>query len=199
MLTVDESLKKLNIPVADFSVASNIKEAGFLANKYKFPVVLKLISSKIIHKTDVGGVKIVKDKKEFINTAKKFLKKGRLLVQKQVDGVEFFLGIKKDASFGHVLLAGLGGIFVEVYKDISFRVCPITKKDAREMLDELKGRALLEGIRGRKPVNKNKLIDVMVKLSHLPEKLPGIQELDINPLFVNDKDVKAVDARLELR
>jgi len=121
-----------------------------------------------------------------------------VLVQEHVSGVEAFLGIKNDPTFGHVLLAGIGGIFVEVYKDIAFRVCPITKKDAESMLDELKGKALLEGVRGMK-VNRKSLLDAMVKLSELPTKIPKLEELDVNPFFVNSKEGVAVDARLVLR
>ena len=198
ILTIDESLKKLNIPVAKHSVASSLSEVERSAKNYGFPVVLKLISPKVIHKTEAGGVKVVHDLSELRETANLYLKQGKVLIQEHCSGVEMFLGIKKDASFGHVLLTGIGGIFVEVYKDVSFRVCPIEAKDAEQMLSELKGKALLSGVRGQKPVNQKALIDAMVKLSHLPDKL-GIEELDVNPFFINDKEGKAVDARLVLR
>jgi len=110
-----------------------------------------------------------------------------------------FLGIKNDPTFGHVLLAGIGGIFVEVFKDIAFRVCPITRKDAEQMLAELKGRALLKGVRGQKPVNEKALIDSMISLSKLPDKIAGLEELDVNPFFISDKGGKAADARLVLK
>jgi len=196
MLTVDESLKKLNIPTAKQQLVDSVEKAEKIAKKFGFPVVLKLVSPKIIHKTEEGAVKIVHRFDDVHDTVKTFLKKGKVLVQEHVPGVEMFLGIKKDPTFGHVLLAGMGGIFVEVYKDISFRVCPITKADAEEMLDELKGKKILEGIRGQKAVNRKALIDAMVKLSQLPKKLPKIQELDVNPFFINQKEGKAVDARI---
>ena len=120
-------------------------------------------------------------------------------MQEFCEGTEFFMGIKRDATFGHVLLAGLGGIFVEVYKDVAFRVCPITRTDAESMLDELKGKAILAGVRGQKPINRKALIDIMVSLSELPKKLPNLQELDVNPFIINDKQGVAVDARIVLK
>ena len=198
-LTVDASLNKLNIPVAKHHVASSSSEVEKYAKSYGFPVVLKLISPKAIHKTEVGGVKIVHNLNELHETTNKFLKKGKILIQEHCSGVEMFLGIKNDPTFGHVLLAGIGGIFVEVFKDIAFRVCPITRKDAEQMLAELKGRALLKGVRGQKPVNEKALIDSMIALSKLPDKIAGLEELDVNPFFINDKGGKAADARLVLK
>lgn len=199
MLTIDESFKRLNIPVAKHKLASSMAEVERTVKAYGFPVVLKLVSPKVIHKTEEGGVVVAHTKDKVKAAAQKFLRKGKVLVQEHASGVELFLGIKKDSTFGHVLLAGIGGIYVEVYKDISFRVCPITRKDAKEMLDELKGKALLEGVRGQKPVDRKKLVDAMVELSKLPKKLPGIEELDVNPLFANNRGVKAVDARIALK
>lgn len=198
ILTVDESLSKINIPVARHHLASSVKDVERYAKKFGFPVVLKLVSPEVIHKTEAGGVTAVRQLDFLRETASKFLERGKVLVQEHCSGVEMFLGIKNDPSFGHVLLAGIGGIYVEVYKDVAFRVCPINAREAEQMLDELKGKALLAGVRGQKPVNKRALIDAMVKLSRLPEKLPNIQELDINPFFINEKEGKAVDARLVL-
>src|SRR5574341_329320 len=199
ILTVDESLNELNIPVARHHVASSIAQVERFSKAYGFPVVLKLISPKVIHKTEAGGVKIVHDLAELRTTASKFLEQGKVLVQEHCSGVEMFLGIKNDPSFGHVLLAGIGGIYVEVYKDVSFRVCPITGNDAEKMLDELKGRALLKGVRGQKPIKMKALVDAMISLSKLPERVKNIEELDVNPFFINDKEGKAVDARLVLK
>jgi acyl-CoA synthetase (NDP forming) len=199
MLSLDEALNKLNIPIAKFELADSLQKVERAQKKFGFPCVLKLVSPKVIHKTEEGGVKVVHDLSELRETSNAFLKKGRVLVQEKCDGVELFLGIKNDPSFGHVLLAGVGGIFVEVYKDISFRVCPISKKDAEQMLDELKGKKLLEGIRGLKPVNRKALVDAMVSVSKLPEQIKGLEELDVNPLFSNEKESVAVDARIVLK
>ncbi len=199
ILTVDESLSRINIPVARHHTVSSVKDVERYAKKFGFPVVLKLVSPEVIHKTEAGGVTAVRQLDFLRETASKFLERGKVLVQEHCSGVEMFLGIKNDPSFGHVLLAGIGGIYVEVYKDVAFRVCPINAREAEQMLDELKGKALLSGVRGQKPVNKRALIDAMVKLSRLPEKLPNIEELDINPFFINEKEGKAVDARLVLQ
>jgi len=199
ILTVDESLDKLNIPIAKHHVASSLAEVEKNAKKMGFPVVLKLISPEVIHKTEAKGVQIVPDMKELRVVAKNFLKQGKVLIQESCYGAEMFLGIKNDPTFGHVLLAGIGGIFVEVYKDIAFRVCPISKKDAESMLDELKGKAILKGIRGDKAVNMKALLDAMVSLSRLPEKIPKLEELDVNPFFINEKEGKAADARIVLK
>ncbi len=196
ILTVDESLAKLNIPVAKHYVASSIDQAERFAKSFGFPVVLKLVSPKVIHKTEAGGVQIVHNPAELREIAAKFLEKGKVLVQEHCSGVEMFLGLKNDPSFGHVLLTGIGGVFVEVYRDVAFRVCPINQTDAERMLDELKGKALLKGVRGQKPVNQKALVSAMVSLSKLPEKFPKLEELDVNPFFVNEKEGKAVDARL---
>ncbi len=199
MMTVDESLKILNIPVARHEVADSLQSVERLAKSFGFPVVLKLVSPEVIHKTESGGVKIVHSLDELRFVSSRFLEQGKVLVQERCSGVEMFLGIKNDPCFGHVILAGVGGIFVEVYKDIAFRVCPITARDAELMLSELRGKALLQGVRGQKPVNMNALMDAMVRLSRLPEKFPNLEELDVNPLFVDDKEVKAADARIVLK
>lgn len=199
MLPLDEALKMLNIPCAKFELADSLVNVERAQKRMGFPCVLKLVSPKIAHKTEEGGVNIVHDLSELRETASIFLKKGKVLVQEKCAGVEMFLGIKNDPVFGHVLLAGIGGIFVEVFKDISFRVCPISKKDAEHMLYELKGNTLLAGVRGAKPVNHRALIDAMVALSKLPGELKNLEELDVNPFFINDKEGKAVDARIVLK
>lgn len=198
-MMADEALSMLNIPVAKFEVFDSLNSIERVAKSYGFPVVLKLLSPEVVHKTEAGGVKVVHDLAELRKTASAFLARGKVLVMEHCSGVEIFLGIKKDATFGHVLLAGVGGIFVEVYKDVAFRVCPVNARDAEFMLAELRGKALLQGVRGQKPVNMKALIDAMVRLSKLPEKYPALEELDVNPLFVNDKDVKAADARFVLK
>lgn len=197
-MLLDEALSKLNISTAKFVVCDSLKRAERAVKEFGFPVVLKLISKDAVHKTEKGGVKLCHSLADVRESASKYLDSGKVLVQEYVEGVEFFIGIKKDPAFGPVLLAGVGGIFVEVFKDVSFRVCPIDKRDAEEMLSELKGKALLDGIRGKKPVNKKALIDAMAKLSALPQSMPNLVELDVNPIIINDKELKAVDARFVL-
>lgn len=184
-------------PVAKHVVVRNPDEAKHFADKTWYPVVLKALSPKIIHKTEANAVQVVHGIKE-LDAAFAALKKlaPDILVQEFVKGSEFIIGLKKDPTFGHVVLAGVGGIYVEVYKDVSFRACPITAKDAEQMLDDLKGKAIFTA-RGRK-LRKEALIEALVKLSKLPEKQPKIAELDINPFILNEQEGKIVDARVIL-
>lgn len=185
-------------PVAKHVLVKHPDEAARFAEKTWYPIVLKALSPKIIHKTESGAVKVVHGIKQ-LDQEFVALKKlaPDILVQEFVKGTEFILGLKKDPTFGHVILAGIGGIYVEVYKDVSFRVCPITAKDAEAMLDDLTGRAILAGVRGVQ-LKKQALVNAIVRLSKLPEKQPRIAELDINPFILNDHEGKIVDARVVL-
>jgi len=178
-------------------VAKKAEEAKRFAEKTGYPVVLKALSARIIHKTEAGAVKIVHSadqlEKEFAELKKLA---PTILVQEFVEGNEFIIGLKNDPTFGHVVLAGIGGIYVEIYKDVSFRVCPIAEDDAEQMLDELKGKDIFTA-RGKK-LNRKALVDALVKLSRLPQKQPKISELDINPLILNEKEGQIVDARVIL-
>jgi succinyl-CoA synthetase beta subunit len=190
------------IPCARTKLVSTFEEASSFAKE--FPVVIKLISPQSVHKSDLGLVKIVKDRNEleqgfddFIGIAKKKnLSVQGVLVQEFVSGQQLIVGLKKDATFGHVIALGLGGIFVEIFKDITFRVCPITPKDADMMIQDLKSKDILFGARGQKPVDIEFIKRSLVSLSKIVEKYPQISELDINPLIVNEKGGKAVDVRL---
>lgn len=205
VLTVDESqnLLKKYLPTAKFILAQTLSDAKKMT---KFPLVLKLVSDKAIHKTDVKGIRIVHSKseleKEFkalqsVAKKKKLPLKG-IHVQEFVEGTELIIGIKNDLTFGHVLLFGMGGIFVEVFKDVSFRVCPITIKDASDMINELKSKKILEGTRGQKALNIKLLKEILVKTSKIPNDHPEIEEMDINPFILNDKKGFVADARIVL-
>jgi acyl-CoA synthetase (NDP forming) len=208
ILTENAAEKMLSkfLPVARSILAKKEEDAAKFAKKIKYPVVLKIISPQALHKTEVSGVRIVKNEAELkseFNSLSSLSKKRKLklegiLVQEFVKGTELIIGIKKDATFGHVILFGIGGVFVEVLKDISFRVCPITANDAEQMIDELKAKALLFGVRGQKPVNLKLLKEILVKASKLPERYPKITEMDINPFMLNDKLGKVADARIVL-
>lgn len=199
-----EQLLSKSLPVAKSMLAKKEEDAAKFAKKIKYPVVLKIISPQALHKTEVSGVRIVKNEAELkqeFNSLLSLAKKRKLrlegvLVQEFIKGRELIIGIKKDATFGHIILFGIGGIFVEVLNDVSFRVCPITANDAGQMIDELKAKALLFGIRKQKPVNLKLLKEILVKVSKLPEKYPKITELDINPFIINDKTGKVADARV---
>lgn len=198
------------LPVATSLLAKKPEQAVEFVKKQKlsYPVVLKLISKQALHKTDIGGVKIAKSEQEVIAYYNELLavaKKKKLkidgktegiLIQEYIEGKQLLVGIKKDATFGHVIAFGLGGILVEVMKDVSFRVCPIEEHDAQQMIDELKFSNILYGVRGDKPVAFKELKNILIKASKIVEKNPEISELDINPLIINEKFAKVVDARI---
>ncbi len=165
--------------------------------KFGFPLVLKAIGKEIVHKTEMKGVSIVNNEKEAVKEFKRIKKlKGvtSVLVQEYVKGLETIVGVKKDETFGHLIIFGLGGIFVEILKDYSVRICPIDKEEALNMIEELKARKIFEGFRGLK-VDKNKIAEIISKLSKFAVT-KDIEEMDINPLICNEKDCYAVDVRI---
>lgn len=178
----------------------------------KAPVVVKIMSPDILHKSDAGGVKVglktAAAVKKAINAmaASPQIKAahidGYLIEEMAPAGQEMVIGGLRDPQFGPMVMVGLGGIFVEVLADVSFRICPITRLDAEEMLDELKGAAILAGARGRKPVSRDAIIDVLLKVGGenglLMQCAGDITEADINPLIVSDSAAVAVDARFIL-
>ena len=171
--------------------------------KIKPPMVLKIISDQALHKSDIGGVRIIKreeDLQEEFNdllkiAKRRLLKLDGILVQEFYEGEQLIIGIKKDPVFNHIILFGVGGIFTEVFNDTSIRKCPITKEDAQEMIDELRARKIFYGFRGKK-LNIEFLKKILVKVSEIPLKHKKIEELDINPFILNDKSGKVVDARI---
>ena len=193
-------------PVARSVMTKNPAQAIAAAGKIKFPLVLKIISPKVIHKTEVNGVRIVNNLDELRKAYgemmkianKKRLKPIGILVQEFVTGQELILGIKNDPTFGHVIALGIGGKYVEIIKDITFRACPIDNNDAKSMIEDLKYKQLLFGVRGEKPVNMKLLKQVLVKVSKLPQN-KKIEELDINPFIINNKVGKAVDVRVVVK
>jgi acyl-CoA synthetase (NDP forming) len=191
-------------------LASSQKEAITLSEKIGFPVVLKIASPDITHKTDAGGVKVgLKTKVEVRQAYRQIMASVRpRYPEAKIDGVsiqamarpgtEIIIGIFKDPQFGPVIMFGLGGIFVEVLKDVSFRIIPIVRRDAAEMMTEIKGYALLQGYRGHEPAHLRSLEDMLLKVSDLVEKTPGIKEIDLNPVFAYQDSAVAVDARIVL-
>ena len=189
------------IPVARSIIAKNPEQALKFAKKY--PVVLKIISEKALHKSDIGGVKIAHDReelekhfRELSNLSKRKKIKAQILVQEFVHGMELVIGINKDPVFGHVIMFGIGGKYVETIRDVSFRVCPITEKDAESMVQEIKYKKLLYGVRGEKPVDVAEVKRILVKVSAIPSTNRKLKELDINPLIASEKGAKAADARI---
>jgi len=196
-------LKRYNIFFAQSELVKNKSEALLAAQKIGYPLVLKIFSEQILHKTDVGGVFInIKNQqvfeKMFDNLYQKFgqNKDIKFLVQKFIPGIYIMLGAKIDPTFGPVVLFGLGGIFVEVLKDVSFRLAPISLKDAKEMIKEIKSYQILQGARGQKPINFQSLENALVNLSNLIAKENNIKEIDLNPIACNEKGAIVVDAKI---
>lgn len=205
-----EWLKEAGIPVVESRLAGTIKEAVEIAGKEGYPVVMKIVSPDVLHKSDSGGVKLdvrnatqVKNAyREIVSSIKRTQPKAMIegiTVQKMArQGVEVIIGMSKDAQFGPVLMFGLGGIMVEILKDVAFRVVPLTKRDANEMITEIKGYPVLEGYRGQEPADIAFLENLLVKVSDFVEKNPDIKELDLNPIFAYKDGAVAVDARIIL-
>ncbi len=205
-----ELLKEAGIPVIETKLAGTKKEAISLSKKIGFPIVLKIASPDIIHKSDSGGVKlglanvtqVGNAYSEIMSSIKQGFPKAEIhgvSVQKMArPGVEVIIGVSKDAQFGPVVMFGLGGILVEVLKDVSFRIVPLTRRDAAEMIREIKGYALLQGYRGQEAADIPSLEQLILKVSQFVEQNPQIKELDLNPLFAYKDSAVAVDARIIL-
>ena len=173
-----------------------------------FPVVIKLISADLIHKSDAGCVHLnLKNRDEIINAYNNILiNAGRakpganiegFLVQEMIsDGHEVIIGLTSDPTFGKIILFGLGGIFVEILKDVAIRKIPISDLDALDMIEEIRGYKILQGARGKEPVNLRLLRDILLKMSRLGEEIEDITEMDLNPVFVNSHQVLVVDPRI---
>jgi acetyl-CoA synthetase (ADP-forming) len=203
-------LKQAGIPVVETKLAKTQKEAVSLSQKIGFPVVLKIVSPDVIHKSDSGGVKlslnnVTEVKKAYDEILKKVKKQypdaviHGVSVQKMIQpGTEVIVGTSKDPQFGPVIMFGLGGIFVELLKDVSFRVIPVEQRDAQEMIKEIKGYPLLQGYRGKEPANISVLVEIILKISKLIEENLQIKELELNPIFAYRNKAIAVDARIIL-
>ena len=197
-------LSKYGISYPASELASSPAGAAGAASKIGFPVAMKVISPQVTHKSDRGGVILgvgsgPEAEKAYHLLMERYrgVKVDGILVQKMAGkgAVELIVGGKRDAQFGQLIMVGLGGIFVEVFRDVSFRVCPITRGDAEEMVRELKAYPILAGARGRKPVSQPALAATMLKVSKLLEK-EDPAEFDINPLMADEKGCLAVDMRI---
>lgn len=199
-----------NLPASE--IAATSEQAVEVADRLGYPVVLKVASPDILHKTDVGGVRVgLESPEEVVDAfdlityrANRYLPEARLwgcLVQKMVPpGVEVLLGMNRDPQFGPLVTFGLGGIYVEILKDVSFRIAPFGRADAEGMLQEIRARALLEGARGKPPVDRPALVEALLRVGQLVHDFPEIAELDINPFVVYPagRGGVAIDARLIL-
>ena len=203
------------LPIPAYATALTADQAVEESSKIGYPVVLKILSKDILHKSDAGGVKINlkndedvrKAFNEIMENAKKFgekkgidvdLSRGVFVSQFAEMGTEVIVGVTKDPQFGHAIMFGLGGIFVEVLKDVTFRLIPLTESDAREMVGEIKAAKILDGVRGQEPRDVEALIGVILAVSKMIDENPEINELDCNPtfLYAKGKGVLVVDARM---
>ena len=202
--------KEAGINCTETINAATKEKAVELSDNIGYPVVLKVSSVDITHKSDAGGVKVnLKNKAEVEEAYDQILESCRagypdaniegVSVQGMArQGTEIIMGMIKDPSFGPVLMFGLGGIFVEVLKDVAFRIVPLDKNDASDMINEIKGKKLLEGYRGQDPADIPFLEDMLLKLSELVDKTEGIAEIDMNPVFAYKQGAVVVDARIIL-
>lgn len=198
------------ITTPEFDIALNSEDAAKFAEKVGYPIVMKIVSPDILHKTDAGGVKIdlkndsevKKGFEEIIQNAKNYKKDANIigiLVQKMApSSTEVIIGALKDPQFGQTLMFGLGGIFVEVLKDVTFRIAPIGEKDAKEMIKEIKAYPILKGYRSQPPVDERAIVDILLNISKLIMEHPEINQMDLNPVMVYEKGASVVDARIIL-
>jgi acetyl-CoA synthetase (ADP-forming) len=198
---VKQLLRDSGIPTTDFQVVRKFEEID--QKKLKFPVVMKVCSPNILHKTDLGGVVLEISKEELEGEFKKMREKfpsEPLLVESMQDRrAEVIVGLINDHTFGLTIMFGLGGVYTEVYKDVTFRVVPIKRDDADEMLREIKAAPILEGFRKIK-VDREALINLLMKVSALGEKyMDKLDQMDLNPVFVKEKGVVVVDAKMLLK
>ncbi|MBN2322244.1 MAG: acetate--CoA ligase family protein [Spirochaetes bacterium] len=199
-----------SLPVPPYELAETKKEAVEAAERFGYPVVLKVVSEQVLHKSDIGGVKLALGSKAEVERAYDEITES---VEKKVDGavisgllvrphlkkgIECIIGMTLDPQFGPAVMFGLGGIFVELLKDVSFRVLPMRRPDAERMISETKGYELLKGMRGERPKDIPALIDCLLRTAEMVEENPDIREIDINPLAVYEKGAAVLDARVML-
>ncbi|MCD6431335.1 acetate--CoA ligase family protein [Candidatus Bathyarchaeota archaeon] len=202
--------KEYGIPVTDFRIAKNEAEAVSFADEIGYPVVLKIISPDIIHKSDVGGVIVgLKTAEDVRNAYKQIMENvknhkpnakivGVLVQEMAPSSTEIIVGAIKDPQFGPALMFGLGGIFVEVLKDVTFRIAPLTRDEAEEMIKEVRAYPLLKGYRNTPPADIEAIVNILLNTSRLVMEHQEIKELDLNPIMVYEKGAKTVDARIIL-
>ena len=212
ILTYDESrtiMKLAGIPLNRMEFAKDLDDCLVKSKNIGYPIVLKIISEDVLHKSDSGGVKIgiksdeelKKDYEEMLTKVRKFYPNAKIdgfSIEEMVEGVELLVGTNTDPQFGKMIALGIGGVFVEVYKDVSFRLIPVKEDDVEDMINEIKGRKILEGYRGKPKVNVEELKSLVLTISELVETNPIIKEMDMNPVVATNEGLKAIDARIIL-
>ncbi len=192
-----EILKSYKIPVPAYKII----KGDYINPNLNYPLAIKVSDPEILHKTDVGGVILnIKDEAELIDKfnilKSKFPRSNILIEEMQRPGIEIILGIIKDPTFGLSIMFGMGGIYAELYKDVTFRLVPISRIDAEEMLEDIKAKQIFYGFRGMK-VYRDGVIDLLLKISKIAEDLKEyINQMDLNPVFVRENDIVVVDAKM---
>jgi len=203
-----ELLEAYDVSVPRHQVVTSAEQAEVAAAEVGYPVVAKIVSPDILHKTEVGGVLLNLNDAAAVRAAYRQIVerarqaraalRGVLISHMAPPGTEVIAGLTQDAQFGPVVMFGLGGIFVEVYRDVSFRLIPLTEPDAAAMIREIKASPVLQGVRGRRPADLQALADLLLKVSRMAEENPEIAEMDLNPIIVYEKGLSVVDARVLL-
>ena len=203
-------LGSLGIPTTQMRLAASQQEAVAFSREIGYPCVLKVSSADITHKSDAGGVKVgLKSEQEVAEAYEAIMTSCRAkFPQAAIEGVtvqnmakpglEVIIGMATDPQFGPVLMFGLGGVWVEVLKDVSFKVVPLTKADAAKAVREIRAARLLDGFRGSDPVDKSALEDILLRVSEFVAETPAVKEMDLNPIFAYPDGAVAVDARVIL-
>lgn len=201
-------LAHYGLPVPSHQMVSSAAEAEAAAANIGYPVAAKIVSPDILHKTEAGGVRLnlndggaVKAAFQQITDRARQAKatvRGVLISRMAPPGIEVIVGVTQDAQFGPVLMFGLGGVFVEVYRDVSFRLVPLAKRDAATMIQEIKAFPMLQGVRGKRSADLDALTDLLLNVSKIAEENPEIAEMDLNPVIVYEKGLSVVDVRVLL-
>ena len=193
-------LRAANIPMVDEFVSDNKEELLDFARKVRYPVVAKVVGP--VHKSDIGGVALNISCDEHLLFEYERMRRlpgvTAIMVQPMLKGLELFLGAKYEDRFGHVVLCGLGGIFVEVLKDVSYGLAPLSYDETFSMIHSLKGYPIIKGTRGQKGIDERQYADIIVRLSTLLRFANEIKEMDINPLVATERGLFAVDARIRI-
>ena len=194
-----DMIKKSRIPTAPYVFVKKEMDIKSAMKKVGIPCVMKVSGNTIIHKTELNGIAMnIETEERALETFNRMMKiKGAdsVVIQKQLEGIELIIGAKASSEFGNIISVGLGGIYVEVLKDVKFRIAPLTTFDAEAMVKELKGYEILAGIRGNKPINFSKLYEILVTVGRFAIK-NKFKEMDINPLICNEEGCWAVDVRI---
>jgi len=198
-------LKEYGIPTTKFYLAKSEQEIDKIINELNFPCVAKITSTKVIHKSEIGGVIIgINGKDELIKAYKKLAYiaqqnniplEGVIIEEQAEQGIEAIIGVIKDPIFGHVIMFGTGGIYTEAFRDVSFKVLPVNKKDLFDLVNETKLGLILKNSRGKK-YDLNILVENLEKVVSLIEENPEIIEMDLNPVLIYESNIKVVDARM---